>query len=92
MRVEVLQWKMSRVGRENGLWVSFQASVRALSCSLRAEESNFFFFLKQMITWGQGSCLKGWGGDLSPERWNLNLLPRGQEMRDCWVMTVGTER
>lgn len=44
MRVEVLQWKMSRVGRENGLWVSFQASVRALSCSLRAEESNFFFF------------------------------------------------
>lgn len=62
MRVEVLQWKMSRVGRENGLWVSFQASVRALSCSLRAEESNFFFFFKADDHLGAGKLFERMGG------------------------------
>lgn len=67
MRVEVLQWKMSRVGRENGLWVSFQATVRALSCSLREEESNFFFFfLRADDHLGAGKLFERIGGGGTP--------------------------
>lgn len=65
--MEVLQWKMSRVDRENRLWVSFQATVRALSCSLRTEESIFFFRADDHLRAGElfermgGTCLQRGG-------------------------------